>query len=229
MSLIALCVSVAKIILPMKRDMSELIKINSSHPDPLTMQRAAYLIKRDGVVAFPTETVYGLGANALSEKAITRVFQTKGRDPKKPVSILIAKKEALWELVTDVSERAEILMKKFWPGGLTIIFDASPKIPSLLLGNTGKIGIRISSCNIAQELVEQAGTPITATSANISGQKSCSSAIEVYESLGDRIDMIIDGGKSEGYLGSTVIDVTHCPAKIIREGIIRLRDIKEYL
>ena len=209
--------------------MPELIKTNSSLPDPLTMQRAADLIKRDGIVAFPTETIYGLGANALSEKAIMRIFQIKGRDPKKPVPILIDKKENLWELVTDIPEKGEILMKNFWPGGLTIIFKASSKVPSLLLGNTGKIGVRISSCNIVQALIEQAGTPITATSANISGHKNCSSATEVYENLGDRIDMILDGGKTEGYLGSTVIDVTHCPAKIIREGVIRSRDIKGYL
>ncbi|MDY7032247.1 MAG: L-threonylcarbamoyladenylate synthase [Thermodesulfobacteriota bacterium] len=209
--------------------MSELIKINSSRPDPLTMQRAARLIKRDGIIAFPTETVYGLGANALSEKAIMRVFQIKGRDPKKPIPILIDKKETLCGLVTDIPEKGEILMKNFWPGGLTIVFEASSKIPPLLLGNTGKIGVRISSCNIVQKLVEQAGTPITATSANISGQKNCSSATEVYENLGEIIDMILDGGKTAGYLGSTVIDVTCCPAKIIREGVIRSRDIKRYL
>ena len=209
--------------------MLECIEVDPSHPDPSVMEKVANVIKGGGIVAFPTETVYGLAANALSEKAITRVFQIKGRDPDRPIPILIDTKEALWELVADVPQNAENLMNQFWPGGLTIIFKASPKIPSLIMGNSGKIGIRISNCTVAWELVKTVGAPITATSANISGAKSCSTAFEVYESLGNRIDMIMDGGETGGYLGSTVVDVTQKPPKIIREGIIQSKDLKEYL
>ena len=209
--------------------MTKVIKVDPLIPDPLMISEAALLVHRDGVVAFPTETLYGLGVNALSEKAIRKVFNIKGRNYEKPIPILIYKKEVLSEFVSNVPEKAENLIKKFWPGGLTIIFEASPKLPSLLTGNTGKIGIRISNNPIAQELIKQADTPITATSANISGQKGCTTALEVYESLGNRVDLILDGGKTKGSLGSTVIDVTCTPIKIIREGVVSLGDLKEYL
>jgi len=209
--------------------MTKVIKVDPLIPDPLMISEAALLVHRDGVVAFPTETLYGLGVNALSEKAIRKVFNIKGRNYEKPIPILIYKKEVLSEFVSNVPEKAENLIEKFWPGGLTIIFEASPKLPSLLTGNTGKIGIRISNNPIAQELVKQADIPITATSANISGQEGCTTALEVYESLGNRVDLILDGGRTKSLLGSTVIDVTCTPIKIIREGVVSLGDLKEYL
>ena len=209
--------------------MTKVIKVDPIVPDPLMISEAALLIHRDGVVVFPTETLYGLGVNALSENAIKKVFKIKDRDYGKPMPILIHKKEVLSEFVSYVPEKAENLIEKFWPGGLTIIFEASPKLPSLLTGNTGKIGIRISNNPIAQELVKQTNIPITATSANISGQKGCTTALEVYENLGSRVDLILDGGKTKSPMGSTVIDVTCTPIKIIREGVVSLRDLKEYL
>lgn len=209
--------------------MTKVIKVDPIVPDPLMISEAALLIHRDGVVVFPTETLYGLGVNALSENAIKKVFKIKDRDYGKPMPILIHKKEVLSEFVSYVPEKAENLIEKFWPGGLTIIFEASPKLPSLLTGNTGKIGIRISNNPIAQELVKQTDIPITATSANISGQKGCTTALEVYENLGSRVDLILDGGKTKSPLGSTVIDVTCTPIKIIREGVVSLGDLKDYL
>ena len=209
--------------------MTKVIKVDPIVPDPLMISEAALLVRRDGVVVFPTETLYGLGVSALSEKAIRKVFNIKGRNYEKPIPILIYKKEVLSEFVSNVPEKAENLIEKFWPGGLTIIFEASPKLPSLLTGDTGKIGIRISNNPIAQELIKQADIPITATSANISGQKGCTTALEVYESLGNRVDLILDGGRTKGPLGSTVIDATCTPIKIIREGVVSLGDLKEYL
>jgi L-threonylcarbamoyladenylate synthase len=209
--------------------MTKVIKVDPIVPDPLMISEAALLVCRDGVVVFPTETLYGIGVSALSEKAIRKVFNIKGRNYEKPIPILIYKKEVLSEFVSNVPEKAENLIKKFWPGGLTIIFEASPKLPSLLTGNTGKIGIRISNNPIAQELIKQADIPITATSANISGQEGCTTALEVYESLGNRIDLILDGGRTKSLLGSTVIDATCTPIKIIRVGVVSLRDLKEYL
>jgi len=209
--------------------MANIIKIDPIIPDPLIISEAALLINKEGVVVFPTETLYGLGVNALSENAIRKVFNIKGRNYEKPIPILIYKKEILSEFVSNVPEKAENLIKNFWPGGLTIIFEASPKLPSLLTGNTGKIGIRISNNPIAQELVKQADTPITATSANISGQKGCTTALEVYENMGNKVNLILDGGKTKGSLGSTVIDVTCKPIKIIREGVIKLEELREYL
>ncbi|MFH2012140.1 MAG: L-threonylcarbamoyladenylate synthase [Pseudomonadota bacterium] len=209
--------------------MIKVVKVEPIIPDTLIISEAALLINKEGVVVYPTETLYGLGVNALSENAVGKVFNIKGRNYEKPIPILINKREILSEFVIYVPEKAENLIEKFWPGGLTIIFEASSKLPSLLTGNTGKIGIRISNNPIAQELVKQADVPITATSANISGQSGCTSASEVYESLGNRVDLILDGGKTQGSLGSTVIDVTCTPFKIVREGVISLEELKKYL
>ncbi|MEW6615120.1 MAG: L-threonylcarbamoyladenylate synthase [Thermodesulfobacteriota bacterium] len=211
------------------KTMTKVIKVDPIVPDPLIISESALLINKEGVIVFPTETLYGIGVNALSENAIRKVFNIKGRNYENPIPILINKKETLPEFVSNVPEKAENLIKKFWPGGLTIIFEASHKLPSLLTGNTGKIGIRISNNPIAQELVKQADVPVTATSANISGQKGCTTALEVYESLGNRVDLILDGGKTRGSIGSTVIDATCKPIKIIREGVVSLRDLKKYL
>ena len=212
-----------------KRPMIKIVKTDPSKPDPLIISEAALLIKRGGVVAFPTETLYGLGVNALSEKALLNVFRIKGRDYGKPIPMLIDKKENLMDFVSHVPEKAERLMEKFWPGGLTIIFRASSRLPPILTGNTGKIGVRISSNTIAQAIVREAAAPITATSANISGEKSCTTALQVYKSMGDRVDLIIDGGETGGDMGSTIIDITCTPPGIIREGVIGLKELKEYL
>ncbi len=209
--------------------MTTILTVDPLDPDPLAIEEAVLLIRKDGVVAFPTETLYGLGANALSEKAVMKVFRIKDRGYEKPIPILIDKKETLSELVSNVSEKAESLIERFWPGGLTIIFEASPKLPLLLTANTGKVGIRISSNAIAQQLVKQMGAPITATSANTSGQKACASAKEVYESLGNRVDLIIDGGETKGCLGSTIVDATFTPVKVVRVGTIGLKKLREYI
>ena len=208
--------------------MTKIAKTDPENPDPLIISEAAFLIKRDGIVAFPTETLYGLGVNALSEKAIFNVFRTKGRDHGKPLPILIDNKENLMDFVSHVPENAEKLMERFWPGGLTIIFKASPRLPSILTGNTGKIGIRISDNTLAQLIVREAAVPITATSANISGEKSCTTALQVYESMRNRVDLIIDGGETGGDIGSTIIDITCTPPNIIREGVIGLKELNEY-
>jgi L-threonylcarbamoyladenylate synthase len=209
--------------------MTKVIKVDPLTPCPSVMSEAGLLINRGGTVAFPTETLYGLGVCALKEESILKVFQIKDRDYGNPIPILIDKKEALSGLVGKVPEKAQRLMEEFWPGALTIVFEASPTVSPLLTGNTGKIGIRISSNAIAHLLVTETGAPITASSANISGQKGCTTAFEVYENLGNRVDLIIDGGETRGHLGSTVIDVTSSPIKVIREGVISLRDLRKYL
>jgi L-threonylcarbamoyladenylate synthase len=209
--------------------MVKIIKVDPLAPDPSIIKEASLLIKRGGVVAFPTETLYGLGANALCEKSISKVFQIKGRTDKKPLPILIDRKESLYKYVTSVPEKAKRLIENFWPGVLTIIFNASSNLPLLLTGNTGKIGIRISRNIIAQQLVKQTGIPIIATSANISGHKGCKTALEVYEALGYNVDLIIDDGETKGLSGSTIVDGTLNPVIIIREGILRFEELKEYL
>ncbi len=207
--------------------MTKIITVNPANPEETHLDQAARIIQTGGVVAFPTETFYGLGASALNGEAVKKIFSAKERDLKKPLLVLIYGQASLFELVSEVPDIAFPLMKKFWPGALTIIFKASAQLPPILTGGTGSIGIRISSNLIAQKLVQRAGIPITATSANREGGKNPSLASHVAAQLGDNIDLIINGGKTEGEIGSTIIDITSQPPHIVREGEINRREIEK--
>lgn len=200
-------------------------------PDRLqtAVQEAAQVIHAGGVVALPTESFYGLAVHALNEKAIECLFAVKGRREDNPVLILIASQESLDTYVKSVSERARKLMEHFWPGGLTLVFFAQPILPQSLTAGTGKIGVRLSSHPVARELARAVGAPITGTSANRSGQPSCSTAEEVMEALGEDIDLILDGGRTQGGKGSTVLDVTLDPPMILREGMVSREELHPFL
>jgi len=180
-------------------------------------------------VAFPTETFYGLGADALELKALRKVFQIKGREENKPLLLLVADRTWLPGLVKKIPPVAEQLIERFWPGPLTLVFEASPNLPSILTAHTGRIGLRISSHPVAQALVQAVGRAITATSANVSGQPSASEAREVFRSLGEKIDAILDGGKTPGGFGSTVVEVCGVSSKIIRQGAIPRAELAPFL
>lgn len=197
-----------------------LIRTDPTIPDEKALLEAVAVLKGGGVVAYPTETFYGLGADASDEKAVGRVYALKGRDFNKPLPIIIGDREIVGSLVEEVPETARKLMDAFWPGGLTIVFKASPFIVPRLTGGTGKIGIRLSSNPIASKLSVLLSRPLTATSANLSGEKECVSAREVLEFLGDRVDAVIDGGSTPGGKGSTIIDVTTSPPTVLRAGVI---------
>lgn len=184
------------------------------------LEKAAEIILRGGLVIYPTETFYALGANALNKEAVEKVFKVKKRSLYKPISVIIADRSWLKELVVEIPEVAIALIENFWPGALTIIFKANPKWPSKLTAGTGKVGIRLSSHPIAQKLVSWVNVPITATSANISGQPPPSDVKSI--SL-NRINFIISGGSTPGDIPSTIIDVTSIPPLILREGAIKLR------
>ena len=192
-------------------------------------KRVRDIFKKSGMIAYPTETFYGLGVDPFNEIAIKKLFALKGRDFDKPVSILIKDKKMLLTVVEEISPLAEKLIKKFWPGPLTIIFKAKKSIPSILTGGTGKIGVRISNNPIAQKLLEEIDSPITTTSANPSGEKSPVTANKVMGYFGNKIDLILDGGMLYGKLGSTVVDVTEGELIVIREGEISVEAISAYL
>ncbi|MGV8058237.1 MAG: L-threonylcarbamoyladenylate synthase [Smithellaceae bacterium] len=200
--------------------MPEILKVDSSNSEEAVLSRATEILIGGGVIAYPTETFYGLGADATNEKAIRKIYAIKGRNFSSPISVIIACKENLYPLVGEVPECAEKLMQSFWPGPLTIVFKASISVSSLLTAQTGKIGIRISSHTGARLIVQKLGHPLTATSANLSGAPECSTAAEVATQIGDRVDVILDLGKTAGGLGSTIIDITTNPPQILREGII---------
>lgn len=200
--------------------MPTILKIDPENPDKSSIITAVEILKKGGVIAYPTETFYGLGADAGNTKAVEKIYDIKGRDYKSPVSIIIGNSQDLTRFVEDAPEVSRRLMEKFWPGGLTLVFKASSNISPRLMGGTGKIGIRLSSNIIASHLAKTLSNPITATSANLSGAMECSSADEVIDCLKDKIDMVIDGGHTPGGLGSTIVDVTTDPPTILREGIL---------
>lgn len=205
--------------------MTILLEIDPQKPNKGKIAEAISVLKAGGVVVYPTETFYGLGADASNESAVERIFAIKGRAFENPISVIIADKSQLNKLVKEIPEAAQILMRRFWPGPLTIVFKAAACISPLLTAKTGKIGIRISSHPIAALLAREIGNPLTATSANLSGQTEAISAAEVKESLGSLPDLIIDSGKTPGKPGSTILDVAVSPFTILREGAINIGNI----
>jgi len=207
---------------------SRLLKIDERNFREV-IQEAAQVIHGGGIVAVPTESFYGLAVHSLDEKAIERLFAVKRRREDNPVLILIPSKEGLSSYVTEASEKTRKLMERFWPGGLTMVFFAGPILPRSLTAGTGKIGVRLSSHRVPTELARAVGTPITGTSANRSSEPPCSTAEEVMEALGEDIDLILDGGKTAGGKGSTVLDVTTDPPVVLREGIVSRNELSPFL
>jgi L-threonylcarbamoyladenylate synthase len=209
--------------------MPEILKQDADNSEEKVLSRAAEILAGGSIIAYPTETFYGLGADATNEKAIKKIFAVKGRDFKNPISLIISKPDDIYPLVKNVPEKAKILMAAFWPGALTIVFQASDKISTLLTAGRGKIGLRISSHPIAQTIVQKLKKPITATSANLSGTPECSLASEVIKQIGDKVDAILDWGETQGGKASTIIDVTCDPPVILREGAISRQAIEKYI
>ena len=195
--------------------------------DPPGIEEAAQIILQGGAVAFPTETFYGLAGDALNERALQNIFRIKGREENKPLLLLVADRSWVPGLVGEISPLAGRLIERFWPGPLTLVFEASPHLPAILTANTEKVGLRISSHPVAQSLVHAVGRAITGTSANLSGQPSISTAGEVFQALGEKLDAILDGGKTAGGLGSTILDVSGITPKILREGAISREELAQ--
>jgi L-threonylcarbamoyladenylate synthase len=193
------------------------------------IQEAAKVILSGGVVAVPTESFYGLAVNALDEQAVERLFAVKGRREDKPVLILIASTQTLDSYVTGLSDKARRIIERFWPGGLTLVFYAKPTLPDLLTAGTRKIGVRLSSHPIPREIARTVGGPITGTSANRSSRPNCSTAEEAMEAVGEDIDLILDGGRTPGGKGSTVLDVTVEPPVVLRDGIVSGDELSPFL
>jgi L-threonylcarbamoyladenylate synthase len=205
--------------------LSYLVKIDSDESLTEGINEAVKVISGGGTVAFPTESFYGLGVDATNPRAINRLFRIKRRYPALPILILISSLRELPKYVASIPSGAKGVGKKFWPGGLTMIFQSSPILPSVLTAGKGKVGIRVSSHPLANTLSRALNVPITGTSANISGRPPCIMADQVVECLGDDLDLILDGGITEGGYPSTILDVTCDPPLIIREGIIRVEEI----
>lgn len=197
-----------------------IISIDPHNIAPSSIEKAITILEAGGVVAFPTETFYGLAADATNEKAVDRIFEIKGRSFNNPIALIISKEDDLDLLTDNISEEAKKLMAAFWPGPLTLVFQASPSVSPRLTASTGKIGVRISSHPIAHALAAGLGSPITATSANLSGGRECTTAEEVRGQMANAQLTVIDGGPTLGGRGSTFLDVTVDPPVLLREGAI---------
>lgn len=188
---------------------------------PQDLQKAVRIIRDGGVVAFPTETYYGLACDPFNKAALSRLFALKRRPPDKPVLTLVRDETQLPLLVASIPDVFTPLMRSFWPGPLSLIFPAQENLPEILTGYTASIGVRVSSHPVARRLVEAAAQPITATSANFSGQNAATSAQEVGDQLGPDIDFILDAGETPGGKGSTIVGRNAVGGLVlIRAGVI---------
>jgi L-threonylcarbamoyladenylate synthase len=195
-------------------------KIDSGQPCSDAIREAARIICNGGVVVFPTTSLYGLAVDASNPAAVEKVFVIKQRPVSKPILILVPNIRDIHHLVRDVPLAAERIMAALWPGKLTLIFKAGNGLLPTLTAGTGKIGIRLPVYPVARFLVQAAGRPITATSANISGQSGCSRIADLDPAMAAAVDLILDAGPLEGGTGSTIIDVSENPPVLLREGSI---------
>jgi L-threonylcarbamoyladenylate synthase len=210
-----------------KRVKTEVLRINSKKPDDVIIERASSLIRSGEIVAFPTETVYGLGANALDPLAISKIYQIKGRPSDNPLIIHIGDLNMLSGLVSTISPREMRMIKKFWPGPITLIFKKSKSVPKITTGGLGTVAVRMPRNKIALELIKRSGLPIAAPSANISGKPSPTNASHVKEDLDGKVKLILDGGRTEIGIESTVIDMTSRIPVILRPGEISKERIED--
>ena len=192
------------------------------------IERAAAQIRRGDVVAIPTEALYTLVADPLNLHAVGRVFAAKGREIHRALPLLVNGQYMAEELAKELSARFHILARHFWPGPLTVIVPASAKVPLKVTGNTGRLAIRHSRSRIAQALLEWLDQPLIATSANISGQPTCRSGIDVFGVMDGRVDLILDAGTYSGE-GATTVDITEPYWRVIKEGAISEKQIAECL
>ncbi len=203
------------------------VTIDEREPQADRIEAAAKIIKDGGLVAFPTETVYGLGGNALDPEASRRIYAAKGRPSDNPLIAHIADFAQLGPLVAEIPEAAQILMKKYWPGPMTLIFRKSQLVPESTTGGLDTVAVRMPSHPVARALIRAAGVPIAAPSANLSGRPSPTRASHVREDMDGRIDMILDGGEVGIGLESTIIDVTGEEPSLLRPGFISEEMIRE--
>ena len=204
----------------MTNPLERFISIDPVNPQSDIIDRAVGVLKTGGVIMFPTHSLYGLGANALEYEAVEKVFDIKQRSFDNPLPVLVDTLEEVEQLVKSIPENAWRLMENFWPGGVTLIFDAQSSVLTNLTAGMGKIGIRMPEHAVARALCNQTGGPITATSANVSGLPAYDRVDTIDPSVAAKLDLILDAGPLPGGPGSTIVDVTVDPPEILREGRI---------
>jgi L-threonylcarbamoyladenylate synthase len=189
-------------------------------PLDAVFERCRDVVRTRGVIAYPTDTFYGLGADPRDPEAVRRIFAIKGREAGQPILLLLHDRSEVAAWASTVTPSAERLMERFWPGPLTLVFPAAPHVLPELTGGSGTIGLRVPGNKLTRELLRNLGTALTGTSANRSGGRDPRTADEVMREVGDRVELVLDGGTTTGDRPSTVVDVTVEPPRIIRRGTI---------
>jgi len=207
---------------------TDLIEIDPQAPSPKAIERAASAIRRGRVVAIPTDALYILVADPFNLHAVGLVFRAKGREIHRSLPLLISDMLMAEDLAKELSTRFNLLARRFWPGPLTIIVPAAAKVPLKVTGNTGRLALRQSRSKVIADLLERLQQPLVATSANISGQPTCRSGIEVFGKMDGRLDLVLDGGLCAGE-GSTTVDITEPAWKLIKKGAVSEKEIAEAL
>lgn len=209
--------------------MKNIVRIKTRHPEKSLINRAAAIIHKGGLVVFPTETVYGLGANALCPGAVKKIFKMKGRPSDNPLIVHVARMEDIKIVARNISRQARVLMKAFWPGPLTLILPRKKILSDIVTAGLKTVAVRMPKHKIALALIKAANFPIAAPSANLSGKPSPTSARHVFDDFGEKIDMIIDGGNTVIGLESTVVDTTTANVVVLRAGAITTEMLQKVL
>lgn len=208
---------------------ARIIEIDPDDPHHDAVAAASAVLQRGGVIVYPTETLYGLGCDALDPSAVKRVYELKGRDSRKPISILVHDMDLLRECVATLPDAAQRLAKEFWPGPLTMVLPASKKIPRHLTAGKRTVGIRIPGSPFCLALLQEFGGAVTATSANLSGGEEPTTLPELQALFADKVPLIVYGGHPDRRKPSTVVDVSSGRAKLLRPGAIPLSKIRDVL
>jgi len=207
---------------------TDLIEIDVDQPLPQAVERAAAMIRQGGVVSIPSDALYMLVADPLNLHAVGRVYAAKGREIHRALPLLVNGNLMAEELAKELTGRFYVLARRFWPGPLTVIVPAASKVPLKVTGNTGRLAMRQSRSRVAHALLDWLEQPLIATSANISGQPTCKSGIEVFGQMDGRVDLVLDGGICSGQ-GATTVDITEPYWRVIKEGAISEKEIAECL
>jgi tRNA threonylcarbamoyl adenosine modification protein (Sua5/YciO/YrdC/YwlC family) len=205
----------------------EVLKISSDAPERQVINYAADFVKRGRVVGIPTDTFYALSTDPFNLAAIERVFRIKGRAETKALPILVNSIEQAVTLVRDVPDAFLLLAHKFWPGALTLVVEATHRLPLKVTGNSGRVAVRWPNSRISTALIEAAGGPVTGTSANLSGFPSCTNAQQIVKQLGERLPLVLDSGDTGGVLASTIVRIDGDTWTIAREGALPESEIQK--
>lgn len=209
---------------------AEILKISSSEPETRLVSYVAQQIRAGKAIGMPTDTFYGLAVDPFNLRAVDGVYEIKSRSRHKPLSLLIESVDQAEELTRPLPSEFYALARRFWPGPLTVIVRAAPRLPLKVTANTGNVALRVPAAPIPLAVIRESGIPITATSANVSGESECTTAAAVQEQLGERIPLIVDGGESPRSVASTIVDLTGSDGwRVLREGAVPNQEIGELL